>query len=111
VSLMSTNQLQQKFQNIKKKLRGKALRIPNNDKNHFCLSEMGASWRGGPPTVVGPATALEEVVVSLPFGAMSTVKIFEEDERKAWDSVGSMKSLKALKKLKREFRLKKTVKW
>jgi len=59
--------------------------------------------------VVG-AAALEEVVVCLPLGAMSMVKIFEEDERKARGFLGSMKSLKALKKLKHEFRLKKTFK-
>ena len=45
------------------------------------------------------AAALEEVVVCLPLGAMSMVKIFEEDERKARGFLGSMKSLKALKKL------------
>jgi len=56
--------------------------------------------------VVGTVTALEEAVVCLPFGAMSTARIFEEDEGKSRGFLGSMKNLNALKKLKREFRLK-----
>jgi len=36
-------------------------------------------------TVVGATATLEEAVVCLSFGAMSTVKIFEEVERKGRD--------------------------
>jgi len=56
--------------------------------------------------VVGTVTVLEKAVVCLPFGAMSTARIFKEDGGKGRDFLGSMKSLKALKKLKREFKFK-----
>jgi len=69
----------------------KLLRISNNDKSHFYLPEMWASYRGEPPTVVGAAATLEEAVFCLTFGAMSTLKICEDSEK-------SSKSLWVLRK-------------